>query len=142
MKYWNKFLVCLSFSTLCHAKAPVEITNTILHSDNPIQMAAQTFHKAEPLSELSAYITKHGKITEGNCFLNHDSKLFDTVTCQIKQSQLVNGSVWEFYYFLDNGKWIGTNLMYIQKLPQNTCLSNLQVNKGIGLGLKFTESQC
>jgi len=142
MKYWIKFLVCVSFSPVCHAVTPVDIANTILNSDEPVKIAAQTFHKVKPFSELAAYIAKYGKITESNCFLNHDSKLFDTVTCQVKHSQLFNGAVWEFYFFLDNDKWVGTNLTFVQNLPQNTCLSNVQVKNGIGLGLKFTESQC
>lgn len=137
-----KFLICLSFSTVCNGKTPIEPTNTILHSDQPIQLAAQTFHITEPLSELSEHLTIHGKIIESNCFLNHDSELFDTVTCQIKQSQLANSAVWEFYYFLDNGNWVGTNITYVQTLPQKICLSNVQINKGVGLGLKFTERQC
>ena len=142
MKYWIKFLVCLSLSNVSYANTPVEITKNILHSDQPIQIAARTFHKTDPLSKLSSHIKAYGKITESNYFLNHDSELFDTVTCQIIQAQLTNGSVWEFYYFLDNDKWVGTNIMYVQKLPQKSCLSNLQIIKGIGLGLKFTEGQC
>ena len=142
MKYWIKFLVCLSFPAFAQAQTPVEITNNILSSNQPLISANSIFHNNKVLSKLDDYISEYGAIIGSNCFLNHDSNLFDTVTCQIKHKHLKNGSVWEFYYFLDGANWVGTNLMHVQNLPQTKCLINLELNRGIGLGFNFTESQC
>lgn len=94
------------------------------------------------VNTLKQQIVVYGEIIGNNCFLNHDSKVFDTVTCHFKQEKLKNGSVWEFYFFLDNGSWIGTNLGKVQDLPQDTCLTEITFVKGIGNGIQFLQGKC
>jgi hypothetical protein len=53
-----------------------------------------------------------------------------------------NGLVFEFYFFLDGAKWVGTNLVLVQQLPNHICITNVEVIKGIGNGLKFKEIKC
>lgn len=133
--------LCL-FSATAEELTPVKITNSILTSDHVIANTKQWYQSQEAISSLKQQLDVYGEIIGNNCFLNHDSKVFDTVTCHFKQEKLKNGSVWEFYFFLDNGAWVGTNLGKVQDLPQDTCLTEITLVKGIGNGIQFLQGKC
>ena len=130
------------FSANAEELTPVKIANSILASDHVITNTKKWYQSDKAVSSLIRQIETYGEITSSNCFLNHDSKVFDTVTCHIKQKELKNGSVWEFYFFLDNGSWVGTNLGKVQDLPQSNCLTQIKLVKGIGNGIQFLQSKC
>ena len=138
MKLWCVFLFFFCSSALSYELNPLNITEQILSSSRPTEEATLYFHKSEamrPIAEL-------GTLGSSTCFLNHNSDVFDTVTCQITTSSLKNGLVFEFYYFLDGTKWIGTNVKLVQSLPIDSCISNIELNRGIGKGLKFKKIKC
>ena len=133
--------LCL-FSANAEELTPVKIANSILVSENVISNTEKWYQSKQAISSLRKQLETYGEVTGNKCFLNHDSKVFDTVVCHIKQQGLKNGSVWEFYFFLDNGLWVGTNLGKVQDLPQSNCLSEIKLVKGIGNGIQFLQGKC
>ncbi|TLX46663.1 hypothetical protein C1E24_12415 [Pseudoalteromonas phenolica] len=138
MKRWCVFLIVVSSSALSVELDALEITQKILESSNPKDVAAQYFHNQELLNA----IENLGSLEGSKCFLNHDSKVFDTVTCQIIPIGQKSGLVVEFYYFLDGVNWVGTNFSFVQQLPKDICINNIAVIKGIGNGLSFNKIKC
>lgn len=138
MKFWCVLLFFFCNSVFSSELEPLKITDRILNSPDPVEEATLYFHKAEVVNQLEEL----GSIDSAKCFLNHDSAVFDTVTCQIIPMNLKNGLVFEFYYFLDGAKWVGTNLGLVQKLPIDSCISEIELIRGIGKGLKFKKVKC
>jgi hypothetical protein len=137
------FILVLFLSSANAAElTPLKIANTILTSDDVIANTKKWYQSEKAIFSLQQHLEVYGDVTANNCFLNHDSNVFDTVTCQIKQEDLKNGSVWEFYFFLDNGSWVGTNLGKVQDLPQSNCLTQIKPVKGIGNGIQFLQGKC
>jgi hypothetical protein len=137
------FILALCFfSVNAEELTLVKIANSILVSENVVANTEKWYQSEQAISSLRQQLETYGEVTGNECFLNHDSKVFDTVTCHIKQKKLKNGSVWEFYFFLDNGLWIGTNLGKVQDLPQSNCLTEIKLVKGIGNGIQFLQSKC
>lgn len=138
MKYWCGILFMVSSSAISVELDALEITQKILASSSPNDVAAQYFHNTEILKAFEDL----GSLQGSKCFLNHDSKVFDTVTCQVIPTGQKNGLVVEFYYFLEGKNWVGTNFGIVQQLPKDTCISNISVIEGIGNGLKFNKIDC
>ena len=137
------FILALCLSSVNAAElTPLKIANSILSSDDVIASANKWYQSEKAISSLKQQLVAYGNVTANNCFLNHDSKVFDTVTCQIKQDDLKNGSVWEFYFFLENSSWVGTNFGKVQDLPQSNCLTQIKPVKGIGNGIQFLQGKC
>lgn len=138
MKFWCGILFLVSSSALSVEQDALEITKKILESSNPKGVAVRYFHNPELLRA----IENLGSLDGSKCFLNHDSNVFDTVTCQIIPAGHKNGLVYEFYYFLDGGNWIGTNFGIVQQLPNDICINSITLIKGIGNGLSFSKIKC
>ncbi len=137
------FILALCFfSAKAEELTPVKIANSILVSENVIANTKRWYQSEQVISSFKQQLETYGEVTSNNCFLNHDSKVFDTVTCHIKQEELKNGCVWEFYFFLDSGSWVGTSLGKVQDLPQSNCLTEIKLVKGIGNGIQFLQSKC
>jgi hypothetical protein len=138
MKFWCGILFLVSSSVFSVQLDALGITQKILDSSNPKEVATQYFQNQELLQALENF----GPLEGSKCFLNHDSKVFDTVTCQIIPTGQKNGLVFEFYYFLEGVNWVGTNLSFVQQLPKDVCINNVAVIKGIGNGLSFNKIKC
>ena len=142
MKVGIFILGLVFFSVNAEELTPVKIANSMLTAKDVIASTKKWYQSETPISLLKQQLETYGDVTAYNCFPNHDSKVFDTVTCHIKQVELKNGSVWEFYFFLENGTWIGTNLSKVQDLPQDNCLTKIEFVKGLGKGIKFLQGKC
>ena len=124
------------------ASTPMDNTKLILSSNEPVSIANKIFHKESVVNGLEKSISLHGKITNFTCFTSHDSKLFDSIACHIAFENLKNGSVWEFLYFLDEKRWVGTNILFVKEVSKNGCISNISKGKGLGTGVNVQLSEC
>jgi hypothetical protein len=79
MKLWCGVLFLFCSSVFSEELDPLKITEKILTSSNPVDEASHYFHKQDPVKVLKGL----GQLSGSTCFLNHDSQVFDTVTCQV-----------------------------------------------------------
>ena len=142
MKIYLLILAFSCFSATAVELTPVKIINSILISKNVIKDTKKWYQSIDASTSFNRQLEVYGAITANHCNLNHDSKIFNTVTCHITQEKLKNGSIWEFYFFLDNGKWVGTTLGKVQDLPQDNCIAEITFLKGIGKGVNFLLARC
>ncbi len=135
--------LCLfSFNVLSSVKKPVEIVNEILSSSNIVKSIEILSHPKKESLKLERELNIYGKVTDFNCYPNYHSDSFDTVACHIVQQKLKNGAAWEFYFYLDGSKWIGTKFTVVQYLPQGDCIDKIELNKGVDKGFKYLKVQC
>ena len=85
---------------------------------------------------------KNGSITYVQCEQVHDSMLLDAVACYISYDNLTSGIVWEFYYFLEDEKWVGTNLGIISVVPSDHCVANIEFKNKLGQGINDKKVPC
>ncbi|TAP42622.1 hypothetical protein [Alteromonas sp. KUL49] len=134
-------LFCI-FSNLVYAQESVtDITSKILQMNSP-QDGLSDFYQTDKVTYFVDAIDQYGEITDHECSQNHDSPLFNTVACFVKYSHLKSGLVWEFYFFKENEKWIGTNLGVIQEIPNEVCIADITFKKQLGQGITYEQVPC
>ncbi|MBU2881385.1 hypothetical protein KO525_03715 [Psychrosphaera sp. B3R10] len=142
MKFGFIIPVLIFVSYTAMSSTPIKLTESILNSSKPVALAHKIVHKKISASVLESSIKSYGEITNFTCFMSHDSDLFDTVACHITYEQLKNGEVLEFYYFLDEDDWIGTNVTFINKVPKQGCIKSVSKGQGLMKGLNIELDEC
>jgi|TARA_B110000240_G_scaffold194201_1_gene241422 hypothetical protein len=140
MKYFYVLLVLLSFN-LSASEDVVDFTTSILVSEN-LTDALSSYYEESKVEIFQTVLDENGTIDWFKCAKNHDSILFDTVACYVSYENLPSGLVWEFYYFLDEQKWVGTNLGIISVIPTAHCVRNIEFKKQLGQGINYEEVSC
>lgn len=138
------FVCCLSFIVNAEEKrdSALSITNSFLASPFMLEMMLKRFHNDEVVRSFAKNIEVNGGAKISKCFLNHNSLLFDTVTCHLEYKNNTTSSIWEFFYFNDQEVWVGTNIVLIEELADDRCYSNFTLKKGILKGLNYDSTDC
>lgn len=131
-------LVCFKLSA---NQDVVDLTISILQSEDST-VTSSTYFQADKVDLFRNRLSKHGAITRFKCAKNHDSKIFDTVACYVSYENLPSGIVWEFYYFFDKDKWIGTNLGIVSVIPITHCVNNIHFKNQLGQGISYDRVEC
>ncbi|WP_371189261.1 hypothetical protein [Thalassotalea maritima] len=135
-------LTTISMVANAQAKLPAELTHAVLSSRDVLSAVGKTIHNNTPPAWVEEQLLSHGDIVQFKCYDNHDSDKFDTVVCHVIQEKLINGSVWEFYFFLEGSDWVNTNVILVQVLPDDICIKDVKINEGIGQGLSYMPEEC
>jgi hypothetical protein len=140
MKYICLFLTFFSFAAI-GKQSVVDQTTMMLNSKDPSK-SLDVYYQPNKVQLFREVILENGAISHFECEQNHNSKLFDTVACYVSYKNLPSGVVWEFYYFLDEGKWIGTNLGIISVIPIDDCVANVEFKNALGQGITYQKVSC
>lgn len=140
MKHICVFLVLFSFAAI-GKQGILEQTTVILNSKDPSK-GLDIYYQPDKVQLFRDVMLENGSISHSECEQNHDSELFDTVACYVSYQNLPSGIVWEFYYFLDEDKWIGTNLGIINVVPTDHCVANIEFKKALGQGINYKKVSC
>lgn len=140
MKYILAILGLISFNLFANEDL-VDITTSMLNSEN-VSKAISEYYELEKAEIFQNVLIENGAIDWFKCAKNHDSVLFDTVACYVSYEELPSGVVWEFYYFLDEEEWTGTNLGIIEVIPTGNCVSNIEFTSQLGQGINYEKVVC
>lgn len=113
----------------------------MLNHEQPA-VALTGYFSADKVALFDDVLKANGPMSFIQCEPNHDSALFDTVACYIRYDAYPSGMVWEFYYYLDEQGWKGTNLGIIQTIPQGTCPANITFAHALGQGIDYDAVPC
>tara|TARA_R110000765_G_C18895158_1_gene603495 strand:- start:61 stop:498 length:438 start_codon:yes stop_codon:yes gene_type:complete len=140
MKFCYVFLIILS-SNVAASLSVVDITSSMLSAENTMK-ALSKYYSSDKVELFKGVTIENGSITRSECDQNHDSEMFDSVVCYVSYQNLPSGVVWEFYYFYDEEKWIGTNLGIIEVIPSEHCVGNIEFIKKFGQSMKYEKIVC
>lgn len=134
-------IVLASLTLLSGPANVVPLTESLLNHEQPsVELAV--YFKPDKVALFQQTLNEYGPITMVNCEQNHDSASFDTVACYIRYDSYPSGVVWEFYYFLEEDGWVGTNLGVIQILPEDICPQAIAFIHALGKGIDYDEASC
>ena len=134
-------IVLASLTLLSGPANVVPITEGILNHEQPSHELA-AYYTPEKVALFQQTLNENGPITLVKCEQNHDSALMDTVACYITYENFPSGLVWEFYYFLEEDGWVGTNLGVIQIIPEDVCPQAITFAHALGKGIEYDEVSC
>ena len=140
MKYVYVLFILLSRNVMANQNV-VDITASIFSSEQTLETLG-LYYSPEKVELFESLIAENGPVIRSDCAQNHDSDIFDTVACYVSYQNLPSGVVWEFYYFYDENKWIGTNLGIIEVIPSEHCVDKIEFPNKLGQGIKYEKVSC
>lgn len=140
MQYFFIFLILLSRHALAKQNV-ADITASMLNDEQSLVVLGK-YYLPDKVELFESLIAENGPIIRSECAQHHDSDIFDTVACYVSYQNLPSGVVWEFYYFYDENKWIGTNLGIIEIIPTEHCVGDIEFHSNLGQGIKYKKVMC